>query len=328
MFVYALSLIFALFFASSCSGLRDPSTTPVNEWPIIMAHDAATTYLEGGLLHQINNWAKTQQDGGPSGLLNCGARSFDWRPLMDKGSLVMHHGSIKVNHAMSDALNDMVKWASAHPSVEDTVFLMITDCSGDGCDDAVASALSSRNITYINDCSELKNLMVADAHQRGKLPSGGSILAIHDCWVSYYESSVACSGYGDTANAAAAAAAATTGETLEGKSFYTCYSDSSSKSFPLNRMWSYVDNTTASGPPIDGRMWTLQTLWEETAASVAIGELHGSTLLDDEKRSSLNALVTARIKSGDIDASRINFIEVNNVCDGGNELLDTIRALS
>ena len=59
-------------------GAKDPSTTPINEWPMIMAHDAATTYLKGGLLHQIYDWTKTQPDGGATGLLNCGARSFDW----------------------------------------------------------------------------------------------------------------------------------------------------------------------------------------------------------------------------------------------------------
>ena len=38
--------------------MKDPATTVVNEWPMIMVHDAATTYLAGGLLHQVNNWAK------------------------------------------------------------------------------------------------------------------------------------------------------------------------------------------------------------------------------------------------------------------------------
>ena len=104
--VFTLLILFSL----QCCGLRDPATTNVNEWPIIMAHDAATSYLKGGLLHQINNWAKTQQDGGPLGMLECGARAFDWRPKLKKGSLIMHHGSIDVNLPMGSALDDMVKW--------------------------------------------------------------------------------------------------------------------------------------------------------------------------------------------------------------------------
>jgi len=40
-------------------GMKNVETTPLNEWPMIMTHDAATTYLKGGLAHQVNNWAKT-----------------------------------------------------------------------------------------------------------------------------------------------------------------------------------------------------------------------------------------------------------------------------
>jgi hypothetical protein len=39
---------------------KDPKTTLLAEWPMIMVHDAATTYLEGGVVHPVNNWAKTQ----------------------------------------------------------------------------------------------------------------------------------------------------------------------------------------------------------------------------------------------------------------------------
>ena len=58
-------------FRNFCSGLdlTIPST---------QTHGAAlfdNTFLG---LHQINDWAKTQPDGGTGGLLKCGARSFDW----------------------------------------------------------------------------------------------------------------------------------------------------------------------------------------------------------------------------------------------------------
>jgi hypothetical protein len=68
--------------ANVALAMKDIHTTPLNEWPMIMTHDAATTYLKGGGIHQINNWTKTQPDGGPAGQLNCGARAFDWRPLV------------------------------------------------------------------------------------------------------------------------------------------------------------------------------------------------------------------------------------------------------
>ena len=82
-----------------------------------------------------------------------------------------------------------------------------------------------------------------------------------------------------------------------------------------------VATLTEPGPPADGQLYTVQALWEETTNSVIVGELHGSTLLDDEKSSKLNTLLAERIKGGQFNISRINIVEVNNVCDGGEELL-------
>jgi hypothetical protein len=31
-------------------------------------------------------------------LLDCGARSFDWRPYVKEGKLNAHHGDIKIEH--------------------------------------------------------------------------------------------------------------------------------------------------------------------------------------------------------------------------------------
>ena len=52
--------------------------TQLNEWPMIMAHDAATTYLPSTT--EVNRFAKTQSDGGFASMLNCGVRAFDLRP--------------------------------------------------------------------------------------------------------------------------------------------------------------------------------------------------------------------------------------------------------
>ena len=110
------------------------------------------------------------------------------------------------------------------------------------------------------------------------------------------------------------------------RGFYTCYADSSTKSFPLERMFSSIRNVTQIGPnKTSGFIYTVQTLWQESAASIAIGELHGSDLLEDEARSGLNAMLTARIEAGLWEVSKINIVEVNNICDGGNELLDALR---
>lgn len=44
-------------------------------------------------------------------------------------------------------------------------------------------------------------------------------------------------------------------------------------------------------------------------------------------RSTLNELIAARIESGQLNSSRINMVEVNNICDGGLRLLNVLRAL-
>ena len=68
-------------------------------------------------------------------------------------------------------------------------------------------------------------------------------------------------------------------------------------------MWNYLGNVSAAGPPADG-LYSHQALWQETDASVAIGVLHGSSLLEDERRSGLNALLSERVADGSLDARR------------------------
>lgn len=56
---------------------------------------------------------------------------------------------------------------------------------------------------------------------------------------------------------------------------------------------------------------------------VAIGELHNSSLLLDEVKSNLNGLLLDAVKQKSF--KHLNFVEVNNVCDNGRELLEALR---
>ena len=67
---------FVLALLGAADALKNPNTTLLGSWPMIHAHDAATTYLETGI---VDEWAKTQQDGGVASLFECGARALDWR---------------------------------------------------------------------------------------------------------------------------------------------------------------------------------------------------------------------------------------------------------
>ena len=47
-------LLVLLVLTGSVLAAKDPNHTLIHEWPMLMAHDAATTYLPSGLLHPIN----------------------------------------------------------------------------------------------------------------------------------------------------------------------------------------------------------------------------------------------------------------------------------
>ena len=179
---------------------RNPNTTVLNEWPMIMVHDAATTYLrEGRLLNKtLLDWTITQPPVGTAGELNCGARGFDWRPTLQAGGkLVMHHGSVTVDYPMESAVDEIVGWCAKNTQPEDLVVLGVTDCGGSGCVAAVQKLLASRAIKWVTNCPDLKGLTVAAARAKFELPGGGFMVAIFDCWNENYVPANACSGYGD-----------------------------------------------------------------------------------------------------------------------------------
>ena len=68
-----------------------------------------------------------------------------------------------------------------------------------------------------------------------------------------------------------------------------------------------------------------QALWQESAASVAIGASRNSSLLRDERESGLNAALASLVRAGQW-RGRLNLLEVNNICDGGPQLLAAMRA--
>eukprot|EP00940_MAST-03C_sp_MAST-3C-sp2_P000467 g467.t1 len=254
---------------------------------MIMAHDSATTYLEGGAWHQINQWTKTQSGGSFSALLECGARSFDFRPkLKSDGSLIMHHGPVDVDHPMGDALDEVLQWADTQDrNASNLIHLDIWDCeqsdSDQGsCWDKIESLLEGKNLSVV-ECDDLKSKTVDDIFSLSR------VVVTDGCVTANYDESVTCSGFGGKASNLRALAASKNSRYVEANLrttnvdmslYYTCYADSDSKAFPLDRMWSYLNQLTAS-----------------------------------------------RIRSGEIDASKLNLVEINNVCDGGSDILAALR---
>lgn len=227
-----------------------------------------------------------------------------------------------VKHEVTRMLDEVVRWAASHADgASDLVLLGVTEVGAVKSD--VQDMLSARNITYYTDCASLKGLTVLDAMEKAKLPVGGHVMAIFDCWEPNYDPSVACSGFFDVHGQEVAWSQAD--KDFPAAEVYTCYNDSSTKQFPINRMFAYIDKVLAAGPPSDGRPYALQALWQETDASVVLGELHGSSLLADEARSGLNRLLADRVRAGAMDVRRLGLLEVNDVCDYSNELIAAIR---
>lgn len=283
---------------------------------MIMAHDAASTYLsESGI---IKPWAKTQPSGGANGLLNCGARAFDWRPfLQPDGTIYAYHGDITIKHAMEKSLDEMIGWANANQNgAFDLVIIGIdgtkgVDDNNRTCLTAVQELLVKKNISIVTPTA-MKKMTAQDVVNKGKLSGGGSIVACFSCWVPHYQTNPLCT---------------CSGFEKEFPFTYTCFASSKTKSYPLNRLWKYLDNTSAVGPPKDGYLYSHQALWQENAADVTVGTLHGSSLLEDESKSKLNSLLAARITSGEWNVSKANMIEINNVCDGGIALKNILDHL-
>lgn len=228
---------------------KDPNQTVLNEWPMIMAHDASTTYLDPAdpLHKEIYRWTITQPSNkGTSGLLECGVRAFDWRPQIDSktGEVYMHHGPIEVKHPMKAAMQEIVSWAANNTGPYDLVIVGITNCNGDNCTEKVQELLTQLEVKYITRCTDLKGLTVSAAMKHGQLPNGGQVLAIFDCWVSNYDPSVACSGYlnhnefqsADIVNR----------QTMIAKTEYNCWQESKSHDIPFQNIYNYLDKVRVS----------------------------------------------------------------------------------
>ena len=320
----------------------------------VMAHDAATVYLSASRLIKtsVYNWTKTQS--GPAGsssgtvsdLLTCGARSLDWRPRWSDGRLVAHHGDVEVAHLFSSSLSEIASWCGANPS--ELVMVHIWDCTSDDdtvdCNAEVDRALS--DLPKVDDCDVLKGVTVGEAKALALLPGGGHLLPIFVngglCTADNYVDSLSCWGTRSLEGFEGfegGRSYETHGEknpkhldhlkslqslqSLQSLFTYSCWSGTSHSDIPWTRMYSYLDAVMSAGPSGTSLpLYQAQAIWQETVESIAVGELHLSSLLEDEVESGFNLAVAASVREG--RWRHVNQIEVNNVCDGGGELKEAL----
>eukprot|EP00239_Pterosperma_sp_CCMP1384_P011520 CAMPEP_0197863904 /NCGR_PEP_ID=MMETSP1438-20131217/41709_1 /TAXON_ID=1461541 /ORGANISM="Pterosperma sp., Strain CCMP1384" /LENGTH=310 /DNA_ID=CAMNT_0043481961 /DNA_START=118 /DNA_END=1047 /DNA_ORIENTATION=- len=165
-----------LLLAPSVSSYEVPGPSLLREWPVLTAHQAATTYLEAT---ENSRWVKTQPDGGFGKLLGCGARGLDVTPSVRNGQLEMHRDDTHIKQPLEAALREVVEWTSAHPG--ELVLVYLNQCQGVDCLSMTKELVNNMGLASIdqsNDCAVLENLTVDLAIRMGKQEGGGSLLVI------------------------------------------------------------------------------------------------------------------------------------------------------
>ena len=70
----------------------------------------------------------------------------------------------------------------------------------------------------------------------------------------------------------------------------------------------------------------LQAHWQSTSASMALGDLHLSSVLKDESAAGVNAWIASQVINRALPFEYLNIIEVDNVCNGGRQILEALKA--
>lgn len=284
--------------------ILDINAKYLHEYAMLMSHDAATGYLHRD--HIVADWAITQAND-LTGQLNCGARSFDYRPYYKDNNVYAHHGGVKININLKDSLNEVLLWLKSNKN--ELVMFYINKCEGDdGCLDATKQIFNENNIYSITECSQLNTLTMNDIMLKSVINKNnkneGNIFVLYDCVEEEYDSKINCYS----------------------KDF-TCYDSwpSNTSNIPWNNMITYAINTTDINRNHGAKYtpWMLQTHWQSTAASITSGTLHKSSILLDEEKSKMNNWVSESINNNLFPT--LNIVEVDNICDNGINIYHAIQ---
>jgi hypothetical protein len=295
----------------------------LNSYPMIMAHDAASGEIIEARDHVAVDWARTQSVG-LVGQLDCGARSFDYRPYLMGETVFAHHGPVVVHKKMNESLYEVMDWLATHP--DQLVVMYVTSCASyasyekQGCGEAVQALLDAAHIHTLSDsdCTDLTSLTFGAAKALSRLTTGGSLLAVGECVTSNFVQEINCYGYAYGAG-------------LEGglEGGFVCYDSWPGNSeVPWEFMKKYVSEVTRTDPTVGVRsspnLWMTQVHWQSTALSVSLGTLHNSSLLMDESRAGVNLWVQQSVSKGDF--KYLNLVELDNVCDNGLAVLAVLQS--
>jgi hypothetical protein len=253
---------------------------------MIMAHDAATGYLDGTDL--ITQWAKTQSTG-LFGQLQCGARALDIRPLLLRnGTLVMHHGFVDVPRKLEDGIAEVIDWSRRHR--RQLVLLYFSKCLNPGCEMAVHHLMVKLRIPRFKS---------RKAQTRGLFFLEAASVTEH-----FDKTIECCIDDGDS------------------KPERSVCCDHSEK--PMERMREYFD--WCANVDDKNLLKMVQGHWQTSMWSIVHGILRKSSVLLDEERAHVNRRIAEMIQSQHPKWSEnAAFIEIDNVCNGGHSIASALH---
>lgn len=281
----------------------------LKSYPMIISHDAATGELYMDRDHVVADWGRTQSTG-LVGQLNCGSRSFDYRPYLKDNVLIAHHGPLLIHKEMRESVTEIVNWTKENSN--ELVIMIISHCdsnadSSSDCINESIKLLSEMNVYTITNCDDLATLTYEKALELANTSDDGSgLIAIIDCVAENYDSTINCYG----------------------KDFI-CYD-----SWPENTTdipWSYMKQymSLVTKKPTEqqqgSQLYMAQAHWQSNALGDTLGTLHNSSLLADEYRSGVNSWVVESINANEFEF--INLLELDNVCDKGNEIAQALKTV-
>jgi hypothetical protein len=110
--------------------------------------------------------------------------------------------------------------------------------------------------------------------------------------------------------------------------YFCCYdSEPKHNAWPLNKMRASLLAATARGERKVSQqaLAMAQAHWQMSESAITAGILHGSSTIDEEKRSTMHAKALVWLTSASFAGRRINLVEIDDVCDGGEALNDALR---
>ena len=333
-----------------------PSLNPdleLSQASFVLAHDAATGYIQRNHLSPDGltwSYSKTQV-GSLYQQLQDGARALDLRPkLWRNGTVVFHHGAITVPVHFETALADVLQWCRENPT--EVVLLLTSHYSfgyqrvGGNDDDvdiydevydddddakydqndkntAMVTALQKmydqHGVLYLS-CGDVYGWTIETVQEQASLASNGGIVLALDGKDSFPGSSCLKDNWVHN-------------------ELVTCWTNGTScktSDLPYERLEDYVlqsanndatDDSSTLGPPSNLYHYPLneiQSLWQVSVQSAAIGLAHFSNILADNEASRLHVKVVDLIHRESMPGS-ISLLAVDNVAFHGNALMSVLR---